>query len=395
MLTPHPTSHRTVRVEAASRGYDVVIGAGLLAGAAARIGAVSHNSGGGRGVHVFADDGLPGEVLTDLSRRLDASGFRVSSSPVRATEEAKVLQGLYHMVQELARRNLERGDVVIALGGGITGDMAGFAAASYRRGIPWINCPTTLLAMVDASVGGKTGVNLRSGAELQKNMVGAFWQPALVLADVSTLETLTERTFRAGLAECVKHAMLSAAFEDEELMAWTKERLGLILERDAETLTELIARNVAIKARVVGGDEREESSDAASGRALLNLGHTFGHAIETLPMVAPDVDASLAPLQHGEAVALGLVCASRCAELMKLVGVGLTEAIRQTLRHAGLPVTAHHLPASGEIVERMRHDKKAAGGKLRLVLPRGEGRCEVVAAPGEDVLHEAIDAARP
>ncbi len=389
------TTPSTIRVHAASRAYDVVIGAGLLAGAAAQIGAVSHNSGGaGRAVHIFADDGLPGDVLADLSRRLDASGFRVTSSPVRATEEAKVLQGLYHMVQELARRNLERADIVIALGGGITGDMAGFAAASYRRGIPWINCPTTLLAMVDACVGGKTGVNLRSGAELQKNMVGAFWQPALVLADVSTLETLPERAFRAGLAECIKHAMLSAAFEDADLMSWTKDKLGQILERDPATLSELIARNVAIKARVVGGDEREESPDATSGRALLNLGHTFGHAIETLPMVSPDQDSSLAPLLHGEAVALGLVCAARCAELMKLVGVGLTDATRQSLRHAGLPVVAHRLPGSGEIVERMRHDKKAAAGKLRLVLPRGDGRCEVVAAPGEDVLHEAIDSVR-
>lgn len=381
----------TIRVRAASREYDAVIGEGLLAGAAARIGAAV---GGSRAVHVFVDDGLPKEWLTDLSRRLDASGYRVTSTPVRATEEGKSLQAVYHMVQEMARHNLERGDAIVALGGGITGDMAGFAAASYRRGIAWINCPTTLLSMVDASVGGKTGVNLRNGKELQKNMIGAFWQPSLVLADVATLETLPERDFRAGLAECIKHAMLSAAFEDAGLMQWTKDRLRLILERDPATLTELIGRNVAIKARVVGGDEREESANAASGRALLNLGHTFGHAIETLPMVAPAVDTSLAPLRHGEAVALGLVCAARCAELMKLVGDGLAESTRQTLKHAGLPVTAHHLPGSGEIVERMRHDKKAAGGKLRLVLPCGEGRCEVVAAPEDEVLHEAIDAIR-
>lgn len=385
------TDVRTIRVEAASRTYDAVIGEGLLAGAAARIGAAV---GGSRALHVFADDGLPKELLADLSRRLDASGYRVSATPVRATEDAKTLQSLYHMVQELARHNLERSDVVVALGGGITGDMAGFAAASYRRGVPWINCPTTLLSMVDASVGGKTGVNLRSGKDLQKNMVGAFWQPALVLADVSTLETLPERDYRAGLAECIKHAMLSAAFEDPDLMLWMKDQMRGILERDAATLTELIARNVAIKARVVGGDEREESADAASGRALLNLGHTFGHAIETLPMVAPAADSSLAPLRHGEAVALGLVCAARCAELMKLVGEGVADSTKSVLRHAGLPITAHHLPGSGEIVERMRHDKKSAGGKLRLVLPCGEGRCELVSAPSEDVLHEAIDAIR-
>jgi 3-dehydroquinate synthetase len=367
-----------------------------LAGAAPRIGAALH---GARAVHIFADDGLPPAILADLSRRLDASGFRVSSSPVRAAEEGKVLQAVYHMLGQLAAHTLERGDAVLALGGGITGDMAGFAASSYRRGIPWINCPTTLLAMVDASVGGKTGVNLRSGSELQKNMVGAFWQPSLVLADVSTLGSLDERTFRSGLAECIKHALLGGSFGDERLMAWTKEKLPLIHDRDPEALTELIARNIAIKSRVVGTDEREESTGTAGGRALLNLGHTFAHAVETLPMVSPGLvgggDSSLVPLQHGEAVALGLVCAARCAELLKLVGDGLTESVRQTLRHAMLPTTAYHLPGSGEVYERMGHDKKVARGKLRLVLPCGEARCQVVVAPPEDVVHRAIDAIRP
>ncbi len=385
---PAPT---IIPIRTASRSYDAVIGAELLATGASRVREAIPEA---RQVHIFVDSGLPPTVVTDLARRLDALGLRVTHSPVRAAEDGKTLQALYHMMQTIAGHNLSREDAVIALGGGITGDMAGFAAASYRRGIPWVNCPTTLLAMVDASVGGKTGVNLRAGTELQKNMVGAFWQPRLVLADVSTLGSLVERDFRAGLAECIKHAMLSEPFGDPHLMQWTKEQLGGILERDAGVLTELIARNVAIKAKVVGTDEREELAGAA-GRALLNLGHTFGHAIETLPMVSPASDTTMAPLLHGEAVALGLVCASRCAELMKLVGDGLTDSVRRTLQHAGLPTLAYHLPGSGEILDRMRHDKKVSGGKLRLVLPCGEARCEMVSAPGDDVIHDAVDAIRP
>jgi len=403
-MPTHPLT-TTVPVRTASRSYDVVIGEELLTGSADRIIAAV---GGARLVQVFVDEGLPPTVAGDLARRLALAGLRVSATTVRVSESAKSLQSLYHMVQQLAEHNLERRDAVIALGGGITGDMAGFAAATYRRGIPWINCPTTLLAMVDASVGGKTGVNLRvgnrggegGGGELQKNMVGAFWQPSLVLADVSTLSTLPDRTFRAGLAECIKHGMIAGdlgGWADEHLLHWTKTNLGQILARDPATLTELIARNVAVKARVVGTDEREESTDPAGGsggRALLNLGHTFAHAIETLPQVAPGKDPLLAPLQHGEAVALGLICASRCAELLKLVGEGLTESVRRTLEHAGLPVVAHALPGPHEIYERMLHDKKSAGGKLRLVLPCAETRAKLVTAPDETAVLTSLDAIR-
>ncbi len=251
-----------IPVRTPSRGYEVVVGAGLLDSAAARIrGAV----GSARRVHVIVDDGVPAQTGAALVRGLEGAGIRVSSAPVRATEEGKSLQAVHQLVQGVAAAGLERGDCVVALGGGVTGDMAGFAAAVYRRGIAWVNCPTTLLAMVDASVGGKTGVNLRVGAELQKNMAGAFWQPSLVLADVSVLGSLEERVFRAGLAECIKHGMLSAAFGDAELGHWTKANLGGILRREPGVMVELVARNVGVKARVVGMDEREEAAGMGAG----------------------------------------------------------------------------------------------------------------------------------
>jgi 3-dehydroquinate synthetase len=386
-----------VEVGTASRRYGVVIGAGVLGALGA---AVREAVASARLAHVFGDEGLPPETVRDVLASLAGAGLEAASSGVRPSEDGKSLQSAYAMLQAVAARGLERGDLVVALGGGITGDMAGFVAATYRRGVAWVNVPTTLLAMVDASVGGKTGVNLRVGGaaglagELQKNMVGAFWQPSLVVADVAVLGSLGERAFRAGLAECLKHAMLSAPFGDPELGAWTKGSLARVLERDAGTLVELVARNVRLKAAVVGGDEREESPDAAAGRALLNLGHTFGHAMETIPGVSPTPDRSTAPLQHGEAVALGLVCAARCAELMRLVGDGLADEVRRTLGHAGLPTVAHGLPGSDEVLERMRHDKKSAGGKLRLVLPCGPGVCRVVAAPGDEIVKAAVDAVR-
>lgn len=394
------TATKVISVAAPSRRYEVVVGAGVLASpdVGSRIAAAVP---GARKVHVFADEGLPAAVPANLIRQLSSTGLSATSSLVRPTEDAKALQSVYHLLGQVAKHNLERRDAVIALGGGITGDMAGFVAASYRRGIPWVNCPTTLLSMVDASVGGKTGVNLRVGTELQKNMVGAFWQPSLVLADVATLGSLPERTFRSGLAECIKHAMISGdlgGWHDDELMVWSRTNMAQILERDERTLIELIARNIAVKARVVGSDEREESSggDGGPARALLNLGHTFGHAIETLEHVSPSADGTMAPLQHGEAVALGLVCATRCAELMHLIGHGCCDAVRGALKSAGLPQVAYGLPSADEIVGRMRHDKKASGGKMKLVLPVSDQphRCAVVDAPSDDVLFEAINAIR-
>lgn len=390
-MTDQP--HRTIRVNAPSRAYDVRIGRGVIDSIADSLrAALPHIPGA---VHLFVDSGLSPAQTASPIISLTAAGLRVSTTSITPTEEDKSGQTLNRMVQALTSARLERRDVVLALGGGIVGDLAGFAAATYRRGVPWINCPTTLLSMVDASVGGKTGANVRIGNDLKKNMIGAFWQPSLVLADVSLLGTLPERIFRAGLAECIKHGLLSADFGDAELLHWTKSNLGPILARDPAILTELVGRNVAIKAAVVGTDEREEAEDRTGGRALLNLGHTFGHAIETMPGLSPTANPKDAPLQHGEAVAIGMVCAARAAELLKLMPTGFVDELRTLLGHAGLPVKAHglaekHTPA--DVLTAMGDDKKVIGGKMRLILPRGEGRCTVVADAPREVVVQAVEA---
>jgi 3-dehydroquinate synthetase len=392
---PPTPAERIIEVRAPSRSYDVIVGAGVHSNLAEPI---RRALPGARKAALVVDAGITAESMIDvLMGALASAGLEVPENArvsLRPSEADKNLATAQRILHAMAAAKLERNDVVIVLGGGVLGDIAGFAAASYRRGIRWISCPTTLLSMVDASVGGKTGVNLLVEGALHKNMVGAFHQPSLVAADVNTLSTLPDRVFRAGLAECIKHGMLAGAFGDAELGRWTKANLGAIGSRDPATLVELVARNVAVKARVVVGDEREESADAAAGRALLNLGHTFGHAIETLPKVSPTADPTLAPLQHGEAVALGLLCATRCAELMKLIGDGHRELLSLTLKNAGLPTRAYGLPPSAEIYERMLHDKKSAGGVLRLVLPVGEGVCRIVDAPAKDIVMRAIDAIR-
>jgi 3-dehydroquinate synthase len=303
------------------------------------------------------------------------------STTFAPSESAKTLETVQRMLEVLTTAQLDRGDLVIVIGGGVLGDLGGFAAATYRRGVRWMNMPTTLLAMVDASVGGKTGANLFINGSLKKNMVGAFWQPSLVLADIDKLATLGDRHYRAGLAECIKHGMLSADFGDPTLGAWTLAHVADIGHRVPRLLIELIARNVAVKARVVGTDEREEAPNADGGRALLNLGHTFGHAIETLPNLSPDGDPGNAPLHHGEAVALGLVAASATAERLGIAPSGTLDQTRSTLIAAGLPTSVRGLPPTADLLALMMHDKKVAQGRLRVVLPSGAGRCRVIADP--------------
>ncbi|MBY0261669.1 MAG: 3-dehydroquinate synthase, partial [Phycisphaerales bacterium] len=348
-----------------------------------------------RAAHLIVDANLPAAAVDVAAKALRDAGIAVTRSDVSASEAGKSLQTAHHLLAQATAAKLERRDVVVAIGGGIVGDMAGFVAATYRRGIPWVNVPTTLLSMVDASIGGKTGVNIRAGGELFKNMVGAFWQPSLVLADVSLLASLPERDFRSGLAECIKHALLSAAADDPALLHDTRALLGRVLARESSALEQLVARNIAVKARIVGHDEREEAPSAAGGRALLNLGHTFGHAIETIIGASPTPDKALAPLTHGEAVTLGIICAAKYSELDRLMPTGFADELRTTLRHAGLPTQAFNLPSPNEIYTRMLHDKKASGGALRLVVPCGPGLCRVVDDPPRERVLQAIEAIVP
>jgi 3-dehydroquinate synthase len=270
-------------------------------------------------------------------------------------EEQKTLGNVAVIIDALVAGRLNRDGMVLALGGGVIGDIAGFAAASYQRGIAIVQLPTTLLAQVDSSVGGKTGVNHPGG----KNLIGAFHQPSAVLADTDTLTTLPDRQLRAGLTEIVKAALVA----DAAFFAWLEANLPQLLAKEPAALAEAIRRACAIKAAIVAEDEREQGR-----RALLNLGHTFGHAIEA--------GAGYGLVLHGEAVAAGLVLAAELsARLGRLPGADV-QRVRALLAAAGLPVDPPRLGAA-RMLELMAMDKKVKGGAIRLVLLEGIGRAVV------------------
>ena len=398
---PASGAGRVVRVPLADRAYDIRVGPGLLE----RLG--EHAASlfppvGGRPNRVFLvyDAGLPDEHVVAASRSLAHQGFRVSAASVQPHEPQKTLGTLARLLVDMAESRHERGEPVIALGGGVTGDVSGFLAAVYRRGVPVIQVPTTLLAMVDASVGGKTGVNLLTEVGLLKNVVGVFHQPALVLADTSVLRTLPDRHIAAGLAECIKHGLLGADFGEPALLEWTLASMPTLLKREDVALAELVARNTAVKAAVVAGDEREEAppegvpGTGKPGRAVLNLGHTFAHAIETLHHLSPTGRREDAPLHHGEAVGLGLLAASVAGVALGRTDQSLPERVRAGLQAAGLPVSVAGLPPSGTIVDRMLEDKKVHAGRLRLVIPTTPGRATVVHDPPEPAVLAGVDAIR-
>ncbi len=365
----------TVRVNVAAP-YDVVVGEGLLARVGERARAAVPAA---RRAFVVFDDACE-TYAQQVQRSLADAGFDVHAESFAPSEENKSNDSTDYLLLQVARAKLDRNDVIIALGGGIVGDIAGFVAATYRRGIAWVQCPTTLLSMVDASVGGKTGVNLRVGDDLQKNMVGAFHQPSLVLADVLTLATLPDAVFADGCAEIIKHAMIARSVPkpDDAFTLAALQTLLPTLRHDNAAISQLVARNVAIKACVVEGDERERKHDG--GRALLNLGHTFGHAMETVETADVDCYVQFA-LSHGQAVALGLIAATRAAAHLKLVSEQYVQSVRATIQAATLPTRTAGLPPATEMMQRMYADKKTLGGSLRVILPMGEGTAKVVRDP--------------
>jgi 3-dehydroquinate synthase len=364
----------SVHVQLGPRSYDVLVGHSLLHD----LGTHARTIVGKKPAHAFVvvDRNIPRAMVDRASHGLRSAGFHVHEFALSANEPAKSLATLEAMLVELERARHERVDPIIALGGGITGDLGGFAAATYRRGVPFIQCPSTLLAMVDASVGGKTGVNIEVEGTLRKNMVGAFWQPRLVLADLSLLDSLPKRELRAGLAECVKHGLIGSVTGDASLLRDTIALLPKVLALDHSILVEFVRRNIAVKASLVSRDEREESSDPASNRALLNLGHTFAHAIETLPFLTLSTGES-SPILHGEAVAIGLVAATRCAVAAGVSPPELADRVVRTISECGLPVSCKGLPQPSELISEMMHDKKVTHGRLRLILPTGEGAARV------------------
>jgi 3-dehydroquinate synthase len=272
-------------------------------------------------------------------------------------ERHKTVESASRVWQALAELGAQRNATLIALGGGVIGDLGGFAAACWMRGIDFVQLPTTLLAMVDSSVGGKTGVNLPQG----KNLVGAFWQPRLVLADIGTLGTLPEREFRAGLAEVVKYG----AIGDPDFFAWMEAHVDALSARDESVVAEAVLRSCRHKAGVVARDERETGE-----RALLNFGHTFGHALETI--------GDYRQWLHGEAVAIGMVMAARLSAAMGLADRSDADRLQLLLARLGLPTDRPDNAAPERIVTLMRLDKKTLSDRLRLILWRGIGRAEIV-----------------
>lgn len=306
---------------------------------------------------MFCDGNVAARLAPVADQSLQAAGYAVTQHALEPGESHKTLDAVRGLYDVLVDGRFERRSPVIALGGGVTGDTVGFVAASYLRGVPFIQCPTTLLAMVDASVGGKVGVNLPQG----KNLIGAFYQPMLVAIDTDTLATLPLRELQCGLAECVKHGII----RDADLFAWIESNRDAILALDSDTMVELVRRNVQIKADVVMADEKETGE-----RAHLNFGHTFAHAIEAL--------SGYGHYHHGEAVSLGMVAATRLAVDAGRVDSNMLDRTVNLLDAIGLPTSADDLAPTDKLIEAMQLDKKVADGRIRLVLPDRMGAVSVV-----------------
>ena len=352
-----------VEVNLPHHSYEVVIGSGLLDGLGELIRAVAPHDR----CTVVGDAAVMEVYGQRAIGALESAGYEAATAVMPSGEKHKTLETVRAIYDVLLERRMERRSPVIALGGGVCGDTAGFVAASYLRGVPFVQVPTTLLAMVDASVGGKVGVNVPQG----KNLIGAFHQPAIVLADVMVLQTLSPREFRCGLAECIKHGVI----RDPSLLDFISEQMPKIQAMNPGVLEELVRRNVAIKAAVVMADEKESGE-----RAHLNFGHTFAHAIEAV--------TEYGTFLHGEAVSLGMVAAMNLA-----VGLGICDSqainpLVAALESAGLPVRAK-LPDVADLMAAMTLDKKVKDAKIRFVLPTRIG--EVVIR--NDVPNDRVEAA--
>jgi 3-dehydroquinate synthase len=346
-----------VAVGLAERAYDVLIGPGLLAEAGARIAPFTRR----KRLAVVSDETVWARHGAALAGSLEAAGLAVLPVIVAPGEQTKSFEGLAEVTDRLLALELDRGDLVCAFGGGVVGDLAGFAAAIYKRGVDFVQIPTTLLAQVDSSVGGKTAIDTPRG----KNLVGAFHQPRLVLADLDVLATLPEREMRAGYSEVIKYGLLG----DFAFFEWLEANGARVLAREPDALAHAIARSVEMKAEIVAEDEREQGR-----RALLNLGHTFGHALEAETGYG-------AALLHGEAVAAGQALAFRFSAAQGLCAGQDARRATAAIAAAGLPTRLDEIPGhpfdAERLVRHMAQDKKAEGGRLTFILARRLGEAFV------------------
>lgn len=356
---------RNISVHLGERSYSIKIAPDLLK----QLGAECARLRFGFRCAIITDTRVGQRFARPVFDSLAKAGFEPSLVVMSAGETAKSLKSVQTCYDRLAARCLERKSFIIALGGGVVGDVAGFVAATYLRGIPFVQVPTTLLAQVDSSVGGKTGVNLKAG----KNLVGAFYQPRLVLCDLDTLKTLPQREYISGLAEIIKYGVIY----DEVLFAQLERNLPKLLQRDAATLASVIARSCEIKADVVSQDETETGL-----RSILNFGHTVGHAIEN--------SSGYGRYLHGEAIAIGQVAAAKLSH--RVLGLPLrdVERIETLFIRAGLPVRFKLNAARWKrLFAAMKLDKKVRAGEIKFVLARKIGRVEF----GQNVSPDLIEAA--
>jgi len=356
---------QTLTVDLGDRSYPIHIGAGLLSQAGLILPHLAQKR-----VMVVTNTTVAPLYLAQLTATLEAGGVTVAQVVLPDGEAYKTWETLNLIFDALLTDRAERKTTLIALGGGVIGDMTGFAAACYQRGVPFIQIPTTLLSQVDSSVGGKTGINHPLG----KNMIGAFYQPKVVLADTDTLKTLPARELSAGLAEVIKYGLIW----DAGFLAWLEANMDKLRALDAVAITHAIYRSCEIKAQVVGQDEREGGI-----RAILNLGHTFGHAIET--------GMGYGNWLHGEAVAAGMVMAAQTSQRMGWLTEVDVERTRVLIRAAGLPDVAPDLGVD-TYLEYMGHDKKVEGGKMRFVLLKKLGEAVITGDVPADVLTGVLTA---
>jgi 3-dehydroquinate synthase len=354
---------KKINVELGSNSYEIRVGAGLLA----RTGLWLKEQGFSGRATVIADATVNGRYGEVLHRGLAGAGFRVTTLEVPAGEAQKSLETAGRLYHELAASHAERTAPVLALGGGVIGDLAGFVAATYMRGVPLIQIPTTLLAQVDSSIGGKTAVDHGK----MKNMIGVFYQPKLVVADIDTLKTLPETELANGLAEAIK----SAAIRDKGFFNYMDENVGRARSLDMAVLEKIVLETAGIKAEVVGKDERESGL-----RAILNYGHTIGHALETV---------SNFRLSHGQGVAIGMAAAARISSRMGMLDEGDVSRLKGVIEKAGLPAGIEKLNVK-EIIQAMQHDKKVSQGKVRFVLLRSIGEAFVTDGVSLDLVEEVL-----
>jgi 3-dehydroquinate synthase len=362
-----------LRVELGERSYEILIGPRLIERAGREILPLLRR----RQVVIVSDEIVARHYLASLRDSLSDAGVAHHTALLPPGEETKDLDHFGRLAEEILAFGIERGTMLVALGGGVVGDLTGFAAATLLRGIDFVQIPTTLLAQVDSSVGGKTGINTRIG----KNLIGAFYQPRLVLADTSVLTSLPRRELLAGYAEIVKYGLI----RDAEFFTWLEAEGHAVCALAPEALRRAVLTSCAMKAEIVAGDEREEGD-----RALLNFGHTFGHALETETGFS-------SRLLHGEAVGIGMVLAFEFAAHLGFVGAEETGRVRRHLDHTGLPTQLAAIGLAGVsadgLLAHMSKDKKVRDGRITLVLPRRIGETFLMKDAPRDELRDFLTAA--